>query len=90
MALTTLYGRGGGRIPFGDNRYLHLTSARLTQILAAMPNRDCGALHRASRSGDVATAQQMLRDAAVAFMRKHEADLTDAERDLLTAVAPQA
>lgn len=90
MALTSLYGRGGGRIPFENNRYLHVSPARLTQIIAAMPSRECGAMHRASRTGDSTAAQQMLRDAAVAYMRQHEADLTEAERELLAAVAPQA
>jgi hypothetical protein len=86
MALTSLYGRGGGKIPFGNNRYLHLSASRLARIIAAMPHQECGALHRAAHQGDGATAQRMLREAAVAYLRRHETDLTASERDLLAAV----
>lgn len=90
MALTSLYGRGGGKIPFGNNRYLHVSAGRLEQIVAAMPNTACGAMHQAAYQGDGATAQRLLREAAVAYLWTHEAELTAAERDLLAAVAPQS
>ncbi|NJO81898.1 MAG: hypothetical protein HC828_03345 [Blastochloris sp.] len=67
MQLTNLYGTGGGRIPLDNGASLTLTRAELAAIIAAMPMAACREMHIAARKGDTATAQRILREAAVSY-----------------------
>ncbi len=66
MRLTSLYGSGGGRIPT-DTGSIILSRTDLTRMLARMSAEDCRAMHQAARTGDLATAQRLLREAAVQY-----------------------
>ncbi len=67
MRLTSLYGSGGGRIPTATGSSITLTRTDLTHVIDRMSPEDCRALHLAVRTGDLATAQRLLREAAVQY-----------------------
>ena len=60
--LTTLQGKGGGRIPMDGFSYA-VSRQDLAAIIDAMPTEHCRAMHIAARHGDLATAQRLLREA---------------------------
>jgi hypothetical protein len=66
-SLLALQGRGGGRIPMPDGTSLRVSRHDLVAILDAMPVASSQALYRATQHGDIGTAQQLLRDAAVTY-----------------------
>ncbi len=61
--LISFQGTGGGRIPMGAFSYA-VSRHELTTLIAAMPTDSCRAMHIATRTGDTATAQRLLREAA--------------------------
>jgi hypothetical protein len=62
-SLISLQGIGGGRIPMGSFSY-DVSRQDLAAIIDAMPAETCRAMHIAARQGNLAIAQQMLREAA--------------------------
>ena len=66
MLLRSLQGQGGGRIPMGAFSY-DVTRHELARIIDAMPTEECRAMHLATRQGDLATAQRLLREAAATY-----------------------
>jgi hypothetical protein len=62
-SLASLQGNGGGRIPMGSFSY-DVSRHQLAAIIEAMPAETCRAMHIAARQGNLAIAQQMLREAA--------------------------
>lgn len=65
--LTTLYGTGGGRIPTATGS-IALSSLDLARCIATMPTAACRAMHLAARTGDLPTAQRLLREAAERYV----------------------
>ena len=66
-SLLSLQGRGGGRIPLGNGTSLSVSRHMLAEIIEAMPDAECHAMHQAVRYGDTATAQRLLREAAASY-----------------------
>jgi hypothetical protein len=64
--LTSLQGIGGGRIPMDGFSYA-VSRTDLARIIDAMPTDACRAMHLATRQGDIATAQRLLREAAETY-----------------------
>ena len=60
--LASLRGMGGGRIPMGGFSY-DVSRRDLAAIIESMPTETCRAMHIATREGDLATAQRLLREA---------------------------
>lgn len=67
MQLASLYGSGGGRIPLADGSSITFSRNDLAACLAAMSTAESRSLHLAVRQGDLATAQRLLREAAIAY-----------------------
>jgi hypothetical protein len=65
-SLTSLQGHGGGRIPMDGFSYT-VSRADLARIIDTMPTDACRAMHLATRQGDIATAQHLLREAAATY-----------------------
>jgi hypothetical protein len=65
-ALTSLQGRGGGRIPMGCFSY-DISRRALAAIIESMPLEACRMMHIAARQGDTMTAQRLLREAATTY-----------------------
>ena len=65
--LTTLYGTGGGRIPTTTGS-IALSSLELARCIATMPTADSRDMHIAARTGDLPTAQRILREAAERYI----------------------
>ena len=65
-SLTSLQGIGGGRIPMDGFSYT-VSRTDLARIIDTMPTDTCRALHLATRQGDIATAQHLLREAAETY-----------------------
>jgi hypothetical protein len=66
-SLTTLYGTGGGRIPTASGS-IALSAQDLAHCIATMPTETCRAMHIAARTGDLPTAQRLLREAAERYV----------------------
>lgn len=66
-SLTTLQGRGGGRIPMDGFSYA-VSRRQLADLLAALPADASRALYCAADAGDLPTAQRLLREAAVTYL----------------------
>ncbi len=64
--LTTLQGRGGGRIPMDGFSYA-ISRHDLAMLIAQMPDHACRAMHLAVRHGDTATAQRLICEAAATY-----------------------
>ena len=65
--LSTLYCTGGGRIPTASGS-IALSSLDLARCIATMPTAACRAMHIAARTGDLPTAQRLLREAAERYI----------------------
>lgn len=63
----SLQGQGGGRIPMPHGVSYDVSRRTLAAIIDAMPPATCRAMHCAARTGDLATAQRLLREAAEAY-----------------------
>jgi hypothetical protein len=72
-SLISLQAQGGGRIPM-DGFVYDVSRHELVAILDAMPTSACRALHIATRDGDLAMAQRLLREAAASYFASVEAE----------------
>lgn len=65
--LASLQGQGGGRIPMPNGLSYDLSRHELARIIEAMPTEACRAMHVAARTGDIAAAQRLIREAAASY-----------------------